>query len=40
MDKNIVVHGYGQLDLETVWTTVVEDIPELYKQCKLIIDNM
>jgi len=36
--RNIVVHGYGQLDMETVWVTVIEDIPELYKQCKLIID--
>jgi len=27
--RNVVVHGYGQLDIETVWATVTEDIPEL-----------
>jgi len=35
--RNVVVHGYGQLDIETVWTTMIEDIPELYQKCKLII---
>ena len=35
--RNVVVHGYGQLDTETVWATLTEDIPELYQKCKLII---
>ena len=35
--RNVVVHGYGQLDTETVWATVTEDIPELYQKCLLII---
>ena len=35
--RNVVVHGYGHLDVETVWATVTEDIPELYQKCKLII---
>ena len=36
--RNIVVHGYGQLDIETVWATITDDIPELYKNCKIIFD--
>jgi len=35
--RNVVVHGYGQLDIETVWTTVIGDIPDLYKKCKMIV---
>ena len=34
--RNIVVHGYGQLDLEIVWTTLTDDIQELYQKCKAI----
>lgn len=37
--RNIVVHGYGQLDIETVWTTITDDIPELYQKCKSIIES-
>ena len=29
---NVVVHGYGQLDMETVWATITEDIPELQQK--------
>ena len=35
--RNVVVHGYGQLDIETVWTTVIKDIPDLYQKCKLLL---
>ena len=31
--RNVVVHGYGQLDTETIWMTVISDIPDLYKKC-------
>ena len=34
--RNIVVHGYGQLDAETVWATLTDDIPELHRKCKAI----
>jgi len=34
--RNVVVHGYGQLDAETVWATLTDDVPELYKQLKAI----
>jgi len=35
--RNVVVHGYGQLDAETVWSTLTDDLPELYQKCKTII---
>jgi uncharacterized protein with HEPN domain len=35
--RNVVVHGYGQLDIETVWATVISDIPDLYQKCKMIV---
>ena len=34
--RNVVVHGYGQLDIEIVWTTLTEDVPVLYQKCKAI----
>ncbi|MDR2718715.1 MAG: DUF86 domain-containing protein [Treponema sp.] len=34
--RNVVVHGYGQLDTETVWSTLTDDLPELYRKCKII----
>ena len=37
--RNVVVHGYGQLDMETVWATITEDILKLHEKCKAIIDN-
>ena len=38
--RNVVVHGYGQLDAETVWATVTDDIPELYQKCKTILNKL
>ena len=35
--RNIVVHGYGSLDYEKVWLTVINDIPDLYRKCQIII---
>jgi len=35
--RNVVVHGYGQLDMEAVWATVIGDIPDLYQKCKTIV---
>ena len=31
--RNIVVHGYGSIDLKMVWGTVKEDIPALEDFC-------
>ena len=36
--RNVVVHGYGQLDTEIVWATLTDDIPELYEKCKRILE--
>ena len=35
--RNVVVHGYGQLDTEMIWSTVTDDIPELCQKCEAII---
>jgi len=35
--RNIVVHGYGQLDTEVVWATITEDLPDLYQKCKALV---
>ncbi|MCL2269793.1 MAG: DUF86 domain-containing protein [Treponema sp.] len=37
--RNVVVHGYGQLDNETVWATLIDDIPELHTKCKAIYEH-
>ena len=34
--RNVVVHGYGQLDKETIWSTLTDDLPDLYQKCKAI----
>jgi uncharacterized protein with HEPN domain len=35
--RNIVVHGYGQLDTELVWATAIESVPVLADECNKII---
>jgi len=35
--RNVVVHGYGQLDMEMIWSTLTDDLPELYRKCKSIL---
>lgn len=32
--RNIVVHDYGSINLETVWNTVMDSIPELQIFCE------
>lgn len=32
--RNFYVHAYGNIDIETVWNTLNEDIPMLKKQCE------
>ena len=32
--RNFYVHAYGNIDVETVWNTLSEDIPMLKKQCE------
>ncbi|RJO62794.1 MAG: DUF86 domain-containing protein [Dehalococcoidia bacterium] len=38
--RNILIHEYFGVDLEEVWGTVIEDIPELLKQIKIILQEM
>jgi uncharacterized protein with HEPN domain len=35
--RNIVAHGYGRLDIESMWATSHEDTPALQKQCEKIL---
>ena len=35
--RNFYVHAYGNIDAETVWVTLNEDIPVLKKQCEELI---
>ena len=36
--RNIVVHHYGIVDAETLWDTIIDDIPKLKKFCENIRD--
>ena len=36
--RDKVAHGYGTIDLDIVWNTVLHDIGPLYDYCKTIID--
>ena len=35
--RNIVAHNYGHIDKETLWETLIHDIPELSDYCKQIL---
>jgi uncharacterized protein with HEPN domain len=35
--RNIVVHGYGQLDKAAVWATLQDDIPPLHRNCLSLV---
>lgn len=37
--RDRIGHGYDTIDIEIVWQTSIESIPELKKYCKYIIDN-
>ena len=36
--RNMAVHEYFNLDLEQVWTTVKEDLPELIQKSQVYLD--
>jgi len=38
--RNIIAHEYGQIDYEVLYRTVVEDIPELIRQLKLLVPDV
>ncbi len=35
--RNIFAHAYGDVDLKVMWETIQRDIPELKKNCELIL---
>ena len=35
--RNVVVHGYGQLDADMAWATLNDDVPKLHKYCAEIL---
>lgn len=35
--RNVVAHAYGKIDKETLWETLISDIPELNGYCCQII---
>ena len=36
--RNRIVHGYDTINLEIVWSTAIESIPELKEYCKEILN--
>ena len=36
--RNLIVHAYHKIDLDTIWETAMEDIPKLSKFCKAILE--
>ena len=32
--RNVIVHDYGSIDLEGIWRTITNSIPELYRFCR------
>ncbi|MCX7096998.1 MAG: DUF86 domain-containing protein [Methylococcales bacterium] len=35
--RNALAHGYFKIDLEIVWRTIHQDLPELHEQVRLLI---
>jgi|GEM_PF-6312768 len=38
--RNIISHAYCEIDLETIWVTVMDETPELKKTCKKILEEL
>jgi uncharacterized protein with HEPN domain len=37
--RNAVAHGYFKVDFEIVWKTIHRDLPQLYRQVQVIVEN-
>ena len=37
--RNIAAHAYGSIDMEMLWTTVTDRIPELKDYCLSIVND-
>lgn len=38
--RNVLSHGYFQVDLELVWTTIHRDLPALHQAVKSLLDGL
>lgn len=36
--RNVVVHKYGEVDLETLWDALTNDIPKLNEDCRALLE--
>ncbi|MBQ9377659.1 MAG: DUF86 domain-containing protein [Schwartzia sp.] len=36
--RNVVVHKYGEIDLDTLWDALTSDIPALSEHCRKIME--
>lgn len=37
--RNLLIHGYDDVDLEVVWKTIIRDLPEFKKQIEEILNS-
>jgi uncharacterized protein with HEPN domain len=35
--RNIIAHDYGEVDLERVWQTAIEDVPNLRRTLEIVL---
>ncbi|MDR0508736.1 MAG: DUF86 domain-containing protein [Candidatus Methanoplasma sp.] len=38
--KNIIAHNYGGVRLESLWVSVIKEVPELKEACERILNEM
>ncbi|NYT13987.1 MAG: DUF86 domain-containing protein [Candidatus Methanofastidiosa archaeon] len=38
--RNRLIHGYYDIDLDVIWSTVTEDIPPLEEKIKIIVEKI
>jgi uncharacterized protein with HEPN domain len=38
--RNVLVHGYFDIDTDIVWQAVTRDVPELKPQVRRLLDDM
>jgi uncharacterized protein with HEPN domain len=36
--RNVLAHGYWAVDLDIIWSTMVEDLPRLERSVRTILD--
>lgn len=36
--RNVVAHDYGSLNIEKLWNTLKKSVPDLYSNCKSIVN--